>query len=137
MCVELPEEGAGGKDEEDLVALLLESLYGARYAAMNFQFEIRKVLEKNRITTGKYNVSTNCHPTMQLNTLVHGGDFVTVGDVKDIEWVTRVLEGRFEIKSQVIGTRNVNATNEKSSTGSSVHWMEDGGTKQTKGMLIT
>ena len=49
-------------------------------------------------------MSTYCHPTRQLKTLVHGDDFVTVGDVKDLEWLKKVLEGRFEIKSQVIGT---------------------------------
>ena len=63
VCVELPEAETGGKNDEDLVAPLLKSLYGARDAAKNFQFEIRKVLENNVFTTGTYNVNTYCHPT--------------------------------------------------------------------------
>ena len=36
-------------------------------------------------------------------TLVHGGDFITVGNRKNIRWFKNKLEGRFEIKEKIIG----------------------------------
>ena len=43
------------------------------------------------------------HKAWQLVTLVHGDDFVTVGTRENSLKFRRVLEGRFEMKTQVFG----------------------------------
>ena len=102
LCVELPDE-AREEEEEDCVALLKKSLYGTRDAAANFQAEVTKFMRGIGFEVGKYNVCTYYHRSRQLRTLVHGDDFVTVGDRAETEWFKKRLEERFEIKTKKVG----------------------------------
>ena len=102
MCVELPEEDRE-EGEGDMVAYLQQSLYGTRDAAANFQLEVRKVMKSAGFEVGKYNVSTYYNAQRQLRTLVHGDDFVTVGNREDVKWFREKLDQRFQLKTSVVG----------------------------------
>ena len=107
ICVELPEEDKSAKDRAgDMVGLLVQSLYGTRDAASNFQKEVQKLMEAIGFKTGKYNVSTYYHAKRDLKTLVHGDDFVTTGSRENMAWLKTKLEKRFEIKTTVLGLGN-------------------------------
>ncbi len=111
LCVELPEEDKTDDDRyADRVALLRKSLYGTRDAALNFQNEIRTLMEGIGYETGKYNVSTYHHSGRSLRTMVHGDDFATVGSAEDIRWLRKKLEDRFELKTTIIGSGSDEAT---------------------------
>ena len=43
------------------------------------------------------------HHDRGLRTFLHGDDFATVGSGQSTAWLKRVIEVRFEIKSQCIG----------------------------------
>ena len=36
-------------------------------------------------------------------TLVHGDDYTTAGNVKELRWLKKMLEDTYEIKTQIIG----------------------------------
>ena len=104
MCIELPWEALDERErEQDLVGYLNQSLYGTRDAAANFQKEVKKFMQGIGFRVGKYNPCTYFHRGRQLKTLVHGDDFVTSGSREDCQWLKEKLEGRFEIKSKVVG----------------------------------
>ena len=44
------------------------------------------------------------HPTKQIRCLVHGDDFVSVGDPRSLNWMKDKLSGRFKIKTTTVGT---------------------------------
>ena len=43
------------------------------------------------------------HPGRGLVTLVHGDDYTTAGEPKELQWFKKELEGAYEIKTQIIG----------------------------------
>ena len=45
------------------------------------------------------------HPSRQILWLVHGDDFVSVGDATDLKWLKEKLKGRFEIKTITVGAK--------------------------------
>ena len=103
VCVELPLEARTEGEDEDVVGLLLLSLYGTRDAAANFQAEVRKFLVGAGYEQSRYNPQVYCHKSRDLKTLVHGDDFVTSGDRDHARWLEERLRRRFEIKTHVIG----------------------------------
>ena len=100
LCVELPAEAGEG---EDMVGHLIMSLYGTRDAAANFQEEVRAFMNKNKADQSKYSPSVYHNKERGLITLVHGDDFITVSNRKNISLFKNKLEGRFEIKTKIIG----------------------------------
>ena len=86
-----------------MVGHLIMSLYGTRDAAANFQEEVRSFMNKNKVEQSKYSPSVYHNKECGLITLVHGDDFITVGNRKNIRWFKNKLEGRFEIKTKIIG----------------------------------
>ena len=103
ICVELPEESAeslGGRN----VALLNRSLYGTRDAAMNWQEEVAKEMRQWGFSRGHYNPCLFIHATQHVQVFLHGDDFASVGSRASLQWFRERLEGRFEIKTSVIGT---------------------------------
>ena len=101
VCVELPEEDLEpGEKAQDLVARLKMSLYGTRDAAANFQEEVRRFMEGNGFTQGRYNPCTYYNQARQLRSLVHGDDFVTVGSRMGTQWLRGQMCKRFEIKTK-------------------------------------
>ena len=45
------------------------------------------------------------HPARGMRCLVHGDDFVCVGDSGDLRWLEDRLKDRFEIKSTMMGLK--------------------------------
>ena len=43
------------------------------------------------------------HPSRGLVTLVHGDDYTTARNVKELRWFKKMLEDAYEIKTQIIG----------------------------------
>ena len=37
--------------------------------------------------------------------MVHGDDFVSVGDIKDVVWLKGKVEQRFEVKTTLVGAQ--------------------------------
>ena len=106
VCIELPEEDLEeGDHQQDLVGLLRQSLYGTRDAAANFQKEVKKFMTRIGFKVGHYNPCTYRHAHRDLRTFVHGDDFVTEGRREDCDWFKKKLEGRFEIKTKMVGLR--------------------------------
>lgn len=104
ICIELPNEAKTKDDEEqDMVGKLVQSLYGTRDAAKNFQDEVKDLLTGLGYSQGRYNPCTYYHQGRRLKTLVHGDDFVSVGGRESLCWLRARLEERFEIKTKVIG----------------------------------
>ena len=79
------------------------SLYGTRDAAMNWQEEVAKEMNKWGCRRGRYNPCIYWNEKTGLMTLVHGDDFVSVGSTQASEQPKRHLRARLEIKTQVIG----------------------------------
>ena len=55
---------------------------------------------------GKYNPCLYWHPKWEIETLVHGDDFASVGGREVMKEFKKMLERRFEIKTAVIGQKN-------------------------------
>ena len=104
VCVELPEE-ARAKGEDDMVGLLKLSLYGTRDAAANFQSEVRRFMQREGFTQSKYNPQIYWHRGRDIKTIVHGDDFISSAQPDDAKWLQERLGGRFEIKTNIIGSR--------------------------------
>ena len=101
VCVDIPNEDKAEQDG-DVVGILLKSLYGTRDAAMNFQKEIQKFMTGIGFTIGKYNISTYLHAKKKLNVMVHGDDFVSVGNRDEAAWFKHKFEEQFSIKTTVV-----------------------------------
>ena len=89
--------------EEHTCGRLNYSMYGTRDAATNWQKEVAKVMTQWGFIRGKYNPCLYWHKEWNLQTLVHGDDFVTVGNRLEVKRFQAKLAERFEIKTTVIG----------------------------------
>ena len=104
LCIELPEEDLEeGERGQNLVGLLLMSLYGTRDAAANFQEVVRKTMCDSGFVRGKYNPATYWHPARKIKSLVHGDDFISTGRRECLKWMKEVLQKMFEIKTKLVG----------------------------------
>ena len=104
VCVELPSESLTEEDKKkDLVGVLNMSLYGTRDAATNWQKEVAKEMSKWGFERGKYNPCLYWHRKWNIQTLIHGDDFVSVGNRDDIRKFNEKMESRFEIKTTIVG----------------------------------
>ena len=88
-------------------------MYGTRDAAANFQLEVKKVMVKLGLKVGRYNPCTYYHNNLNIKTLIHGDDFVSVGSKEDCGWLKKMLEKRFEIKFKIIGSGDGEAKEER------------------------
>ncbi len=100
ICVEFPEEWEHSASE---VGLLKKSLYGTRDAAANWQKEICEFMENIGFIRGVYNACTYYHEEKQIRTIVHGDDFVQVGNAEQLDWLEKQMDKRFQLKTQKIG----------------------------------
>ena len=91
--------------KKDMVGYLNQSLYGTRDAAANYQKEVTIFMMKCGFKPGKYNPFTFYHKQRELQTLVHGDDFVTSGQRDGCDWFKKQFETRFSIKTKILGMR--------------------------------
>ena len=81
MCVEIPDEDLTPEDRRlDRVGHLQMSLYGTRDAAMNWQEEVAREMQKWGFRRGRYNPCLYYRQESGAMTLVHCDDFMSVGD---------------------------------------------------------
>lgn len=117
-CIELLAEDKTDADvTEDMVGLLNMSLIGTRDAAQNWQEEVAKEMAKWGFKRGIYNPCLYHHERWGLKTLVHGDDFVSVGSREGMQRFRLHLEGRFEIKTTVVGPGGKDGPGEVQETG--------------------
>ncbi len=88
---------------KDLVGRLRLSMYGTREAAAAWQDKIREVMISNDFQQSLTNPCLYVHRTRQIETMVHGDNFVSVADECDLLWLKSRFEKEFEIKSTMIG----------------------------------
>ena len=80
-------------------------MHGARDAPMNWQAEYSQVLIDNGFDQG---VATPCafHRSGRgIRTLVHGDLYVSVGGPEQLHWMRKMLEKKYQSKTQVLGPR--------------------------------
>jgi hypothetical protein len=100
--VEICDEDWTSGDEENCGELLV-SMYGTRSAAKNWQICYSGLMIAAGFVRGRTNDCIFFHPQRQIRTMVHGDDFVSVAKGDDLLWLKRVLEGKFETKTAIIG----------------------------------
>ena len=106
VAVRLPQEALEpGESREDTVGVLRQSLYGTRDAAVNFQNEVRKMMLKIGYTQGKYNASLYYNAATGVKVIVHGDDFVAVGEREQVGELRKQIAHRFTVKDKIIGMR--------------------------------
>ena len=104
VCCELPKDFPGN-EQGDLVGLLLKSLYGTRDAAHNWVEEVAKFLVGIGFERGVYNPCIYLHREKGLELMVHGDDFVTIGEEKQNIWLQKKMDERFKMKTRILGSR--------------------------------
>ena len=104
ICIELPDEDKTEEDwAEDNVGLLVNIFYGTRDAAVNWQDEVARYLKKLGFARGRSNPCLYYHRQWDVQVLVHGDGFVSVGDRERLKDFRRKLDERFEMKTVVVG----------------------------------
>ena len=103
ICVELPPEVKSQPGNEGKVALLKKSLYGTRDAALNFQREVGRFMTSIGFRRGRYNTCTYWHALKKLKVVIHGDDFITVGERARVSWFKDQPKKRFEVKNKILG----------------------------------
>ena len=101
LFVELPEEDE--EYQEGYVGRLALALYGTRDAASLWQECLAEHLLSIGFVRGISNPCVYYNATRQLRALVHGDDYATSGSLQDLEWMRGELEGRFEMKTTMVG----------------------------------
>ena len=92
-----------GETVADTVGKLKASLYGTRDASINWQEEVAKCMVSWGFEVGRYNPCMYYSATHEIRCLVHGDDFVCVGEAEKLRWLEGCLKKRFEIKSKMMG----------------------------------
>jgi hypothetical protein len=89
---------------EDPVGLLQKSLYGTRDAAANFQAEVKSCMASMGFSQARYNPQVYYHAGRDIRCLVHGDDFMAVGEPQAALWLKAQLERRFTVSTNIVGT---------------------------------
>ena len=85
------------------VGHLVKSLYGLRDAPKAFERKVRELMLGMGFEASPHNPCIFVHDERRLCYAVHGDDFVTEGSREDCDWFKTKLEGRFEIKTKMVG----------------------------------
>ena len=81
------------------------SMYGTRDAATNWAAEYTETLIKDGYRRGEANTCLFHHPISGVAVMVHGDDFVAVGDKDGLKSIREALEGKYKLKVQTLGGR--------------------------------
>ena len=102
VYVKLPEEDQEPGDENKCGKLLM-SMYGTRDAAVNWSSEYTATLLADGYKQGSSNPCLFYHPTTDVAVMVHGDDFIAVGDEKSLKGTRATLEDRYKLKVETLG----------------------------------
>ena len=102
VYVQLPEED---KTTEDIgmCGKLRVSMYGTRDAAMNWAAEYGETLKKAGFVQGKTSPCLFFHEGKNVAIMVHGDDFVAVGDPANLASTEAALREKYKIKTETLG----------------------------------
>ena len=89
--------------EERMCGKLNYSIYGTRDAAQNWANEYTDMLINIGFRQGRAYPCVFHHKARGIRTFVHGDDYVSVAEEKELEWMKRQLESKYQIKTQSLG----------------------------------
>ena len=104
VYVALPEEDRA-PGEEGKCANLEYSLYGTRVAAINWHDEYSQQSVSNGFIQGASSLRAFYHPQRRIWTIVHGGDYVSVAQESDLQWLEQRLKDKYQIKTNWLGPK--------------------------------
>ena len=94
IYIQLPDEDAS----PGMVGRLTKSMYGTQDAPNIWQQHYTQLLIKAGYLRGKSNGSVFYHPTLGVRVLVHGDDFMALGDAEALKEVDALLRSAYELK---------------------------------------
>ena len=109
VYVTLPEED---KEEGDgnKCGRLRMSMYGTRDAALNWSKEYAGTLAEAGFTQGRSNPCLFRNKDLDVSIMVHGDDFVAIGNEENLKTTRDVLENKYKIKIEVLGNKKDQAS---------------------------
>ena len=125
LYIELLIGNTFGSREPQLGKLHL-SLYGTRDAACNRQETLPSLLATLGFRRGIGHPSMLVRADRQIWTLVHGDDYVSSGCKSDLQWLRQQLEQKYELKSQMMGSRGLGVVDEGKVLNIILRWSEQG-----------
>ena len=100
--VQLPDEDRGPGDE-GMCGKLRVSMYGTRDAAMNWATEYGEKLKQAGFLQGRSSACLFYHKANDVAVMVHGDDFVAVGEPKYLAETEAALSKKYKIKTEMLG----------------------------------
>ena len=94
VYVELPPETS----KEGKCAKLLKSMYGTQDAAHIWQADYTNVLENGGFKIGKGSTAEFYHPEQDMKMLVHGGNFLALGDEAAHPNLEKMLKQKYGLR---------------------------------------
>ena len=98
-----------GVGEEELCGLLQYSMYGTRDASQNWQVEFTNTLVENGFVGGKSSPCLFTHKERGISTFVHGDDYVSAAEGRQLKWLEGVLKAKYDIKTTLLGPDETDA----------------------------
>ena len=106
ICIEIPTEMRKKSDDiKDTVGLLKVALYGTRDGAANWEAEYVQFLESVSYQRGRASPCLFKHDKSDTSGLVHGDDFIFVGEEAELDRLMKRLQGRYPVKCKMLGPR--------------------------------
>ena len=102
VYVQLPAEDFEEGDESNCGELIM-SMYGTRDAAVNWSAEYTATLLESGYVQGQHSPCLFRHPVTGVSIMVHGDDFIAVGNNKALLATRRTLLDKYRIKVKVLG----------------------------------
>ena len=89
--------------DEDRCGELVMSMYGTRDAALNWSTEYTKTLTESGYVQGRASPCLFYNVKLDVAIMVHGDDFVAIGDDKGLGDARKVLEHCYKLKVEILG----------------------------------
>ena len=102
VYVQLPDEDRG-PDDIGKCGKLRASMYGTRDAAMNWATEYGETLKKAGFVQGKSSPCLFFNRSLDVTIMVHGDDFVAIGNPKHLQATEDALRSKYKIKTETLG----------------------------------
>ena len=102
VWIRLPAEDPRA-DEPGVCGKLNRTMYGTLDAAQSWGDHYSKILTDAGFIKGLASPCHFFHPSRDIPLLVHGDDFIAAAEDDQLEWVEKLLKGKYECKSTLIG----------------------------------
>ena len=93
----------GQQGDERMCGRLNYSMYGTRDAAQNWAKEYSDMFTSIGFKQGRASPRAFHHQAKGIRTFVHGDDYVSVVEPKELDWMKRQLKRKYKIKTQRLG----------------------------------